>query len=228
MSTRPDEALLDAVADSDVLSDAVEAHLDAWPLPVDEAEVDRIAATLHRRIAPQAARPPHRLLWLAAAVALAAGLLLTVQWASQPTEMTPAPAGPTALVRADVAPQPREVRKIEAPGVVPLPSLGRTLLVDDDSSVLVSTAPRSVVVLVQEGAASSADVAVPPGHWAVLGPTQDGVTTTVVFPDGQRPPAELDGALWLETPVHVQLEELRWKSLPEHTLNVLDGLLEER
>ena len=105
MSNRPDEALLDAVADAPVLAAAVEAHLDAYPLPVDDDEILASAARLEARLGAQPANEPVRW-WLIAGVALVAAAAVALMAVPRSPQVTEAPqAVPrTSCITAFIAP----------------------------------------------------------------------------------------------------------------------------
>lgn len=96
---------------------------------------------------------------------------------------------------------------------------GRPIHVEGDTTLITSTAEGVGALLVQEGEALVGDTPVPAGHWAVVASPEAKV---VVFPDGEAPPIEVPA------PLQRQLEDVRWRSLPPHTLNALDRLLEDR
>ncbi|MCB9677749.1 MAG: hypothetical protein H6737_21765 [Alphaproteobacteria bacterium] len=223
MSTRPDDALLVAVADADVWADAVEAHLDAHPLPVDAAEIDAAADRLEARLGLKRRRWP-----LASLVLAAAGLAAVSVWrftgpAPIPSRVGPEPA---AARRAEVV----RVREIVAPTVpdaqIELLSVRRTVTLAAGTRVLSSEGEKSAVLLVQEGEAHIGETSVPEDHWALLTTLEDGSSAEVVFPDGQAPPP-LEPDVWGGTRVQPQLERVRWHALPDRTLDTLKSLLEE-
>ncbi|MCB9692489.1 MAG: hypothetical protein H6736_11810, partial [Alphaproteobacteria bacterium] len=75
----PADEIVGRAGESDVLADLVEDHLDRHPLPVDEAEVDAVAARLEARMAP--GRP----VWPFVVVVLAAAAVLAVWLAPRAT-----------------------------------------------------------------------------------------------------------------------------------------------
>lgn len=228
MSTEPSETelLLDRIDEAERLARAVESHLDEVPLPVDEAEVQRIAARLQARMQGHstgggAARPVWPVL-LGVGLALAAAALLWTRAPRAPS--SEAPELPTLELKAE-APPHDPVVLVPAPAHTPLEA---SIAVQPGSRVLTSPERReTVVVLVQEGAAELAGVTIPAGHFGVQTRTDQGTVVTR-FKDGERPPETLEQGVWAETAVHEQLEELRWKALPDTTLDALDALLEDR
>ncbi len=226
MPTEPAESLVQAAAEADALAAHVEAHLDAFPLPVDEAEVDAVVARLQGRMAPA----PRRWRWApwGGVVALAAAALLALRLGGGgevPTAEGVRAEGevPMAL-RVQVPDRLEPVQVVVDPGAVSFPTVGRRVEVPVGTRVLTSEERGAAVVLVQEGAAQIDGAEVPAGHWAVLG--DDG--STVTFEDGQAPPAALEGDRWEATPVHDQLEKVRWQSLPDRTLKQLDLMMQKR
>jgi hypothetical protein len=220
MSVEPAELLIDAVGEAATLAEAVERHLDAFPLPVDDASVARIADRLHRRMQPRVRF-----------AALGAGLLAATMLASVSGGWL---APRQALVVSSNAPaellvESREsatVKQIDQPGTVIFAGASRSLDLLPGAAVLASEQGRTAVVLVQRGLARDGDVAIPEGHWAALTRTDAG-EATVVFRDGDRPPRELEGGVWQADQVTHQLRDLRWRALPDRTLDTLDRLLEE-
>jgi hypothetical protein len=212
MSTEPDE-LLDGVLDADVLADAVEEHLDAHPLPVDEAEVARIAARVRARIAERQA-PPSRPWPLILGLAAAAVILFALA-SSSPTSQDAGADGPNDAPAAVLRAEP-EVRVVTVPA---MRTLAERPLQPSEGAVLLSSEQGSTgVLLVQKGGATLDGTDVPPSHWAIVAHSDAEV---VVFPDGAPPPAGLP------EPVEEQLDDLRWRALPPRTMDALDRLLEE-
>lgn len=224
MSTEPSESILDAVGDAERLAAEVEAHLDEAPLPVDEEQVQRIAARLEARMqGPRAASTSNRPVWpvlLGVGLALAAATLV---WTRVPVEAPPpqAPTLPTIELEATLAPLPH----VEIPAPPELaPAFG--VQVTPGSRVLTSPERReTVVVLVQEGSALLSGTEVTAGHFGIQTRTDEGTVVTW-FRDGERPPEQLEKGVFAETAVNEQLEELRWRALPDATLSTLDALLE--
>jgi len=213
MSTEPDD-LLDGVLDADVLADAVEQHLDAHPLPVDEAQVAQATARLQARIAerqaPTARTWPLLALGLAAAAAV---LFVMASWSPTPHDASidGATDAPAAVLRAEP-----EVRVVTVPAVRTLAA--RPLLSDEGAVLLASEQGTTGAMLVQEGRVELDGSEVPEAHWAIVTHHDAEV---VVFPDGTAPPAGLPEVL------EEQLDDLRWRVLPPRTLDALDRLLEE-
>ena len=109
MSTEPVERLLDATASERPWSASVEAHLDAHPLPVDEAVVDRIAERLERRIRPRPSRA-----WLPltvlAGLAAATAMLMLRSTASHP--MSVQPEAPAKAVQIELRSEAAHVHRV--------------------------------------------------------------------------------------------------------------------
>ncbi|MEZ4317168.1 MAG: hypothetical protein R3F61_06680 [Myxococcota bacterium] len=225
MSIEPVEALLDAVADAPVLAEHVEAHLDAHPVPVDEAEVQRVADRLSARM--KAGSVPERRArwpWMVAGLGLAAAAV--GGFVMRPVARPGAVQGvdvvaPAVVVGSDT------VQLREAPGALRFDAPRRTVTVAPDSRLLTSERGRTAVVLVQEGRVTTELSTVPEGHWVLLTRVEDGSARDVMFRDGEAPPP-LEADVWGGTAVQRQLEEVRWESLPDRTLETLDALLEDR
>ena len=216
MLIEPGEDIVEHAAGSEVWAAAVEAHLDAHPLPVDEAAVRRSAARLERRLR----QPIRQRRWRAAlAVAAAAALGLL---AAQPALLT----SPQAVT----APEPDAMRAIIGPAPAPAKPLPRRPMVPivaaPDAVVLVDAAPDSTVLLVQEGTVQIGDEVVSAGTWAIVGQPAGGEAIQITFPDGQAPP--LDGAALDAEDIDTRLERLRWDALPERSRATLQRLLEDR
>lgn len=224
MSTRQVDALIDAVPDADRLADAVEAHLDEHPLPVDEAEVARVVERLQARMRP--ARRSRAGLGVALVASIAAVALVAVR-VRGPAEL-PVEGTPQVVVQhLSAANAPAVVRVVDMPGVHEFSLVERHVEVAPDSRLLTSERGRTAVMLVQRGRATVDDgQSVPAAHWALLTRTSDGSPHTVVFPDGQAPPS-LNEPVWDGPAAHEQLRGLRWQSLPASTLSTLEQLLEE-
>jgi len=218
MPIEPDD-LIAAVADADLLAEAVEDHLDVTPLPVDEDAVDRAATRLSERIAERSAPPRRSLGWVVVPLVAAAAAAVWVARFGLPTtglattsDVSDAPA---AVLQAGQERVPET-----EPILGPSEGLGgRPIVVEGDTTLLTSSAEGVGVLLVQEGEARVDDATVPAGHWAVVPHPEAEV---VVFPDGEAPPVELD------PPVRRQLEDVRWRSLPPRTHDALERLLEDR
>jgi hypothetical protein len=215
MPIEPVDQLLESVPGSEVWSGVVEDHLDAHPMPVDSAEVDRIAARLERRI-----RGPRR--WpIAVAVVLAiaaAALFVAVPFVGGPVEtVAPAPVAAPALVPS----LPMEVRVHAVPG--PL-ERSTGIVVGPDARVISSVVDRTAVLLVQEGEVDAVGRTVTAGNWVLVTQLEDGTTGSLVFADGEAAPV-LNRDVW-DAQVPRQLEAVRWQALPDETLDALDSLLE--
>jgi hypothetical protein len=219
MPIEPADALVDEATHSSCLADSVESHLDAHPLPVDEAEVERIAARLHGRMRPRR-RWLGPMVVVAAVGVLAAGALLVARPVPR-EETTVAPMPPAVELRVGTPAYVPQRHQVPG-GVMRFERVQRTLEVSDPSVVLASEGPTAAVVLVAEGDAAVDGRPVPEHTWVVMG--RDG--STVTFPDGVAPPVELQGADWAEGAVHEQLEALRYQSLPPRTLGRMQRLMD--
>ena len=225
MSNRPDEALLDAVVDAPVLAAAVEAHLDQFPLLVDEDEVQSSAARLEARLGGPTESTPRWWLLGVLVLAAAAAVLLSIRLAPETSE-APRTVQPTEVRQAVTPPTLERVETQQAETELVLPSVERTLTVEPETVMISSQSERSAVLLVQKGLVHDETIEVPAGHWALF--TQhDGTTEQVVFRDGEAPP-ELDPETWDVEAVDQQLEGVRWESLPDRTTDTLERLLERR
>ncbi len=218
MPTEPDD-LIGAVVDADILADAVEEHLDVFPLPVDEEALDRATARLAERIAERSEPRRRPVGGLIVPLVAAAAVALWVARYGLPTTGTATtsdlPEAPAAVLQAGQGQPPTA-----EPLLGPSEGLGgRPIVVEGDTTLLTSSAEGVGVLLVQEGEARVDDATVPAGHWAVVPHPEADV---VVFPDGEAPPVEVDES------VQRQLEDVRWRSLPPRTHDALERLLEER
>jgi hypothetical protein len=130
----------------------------------------------------------------------------------------------TEILQAVVVESSTVVRRFENPGQHTFEG-SRTLTVAPDSVALSAEDLDVAVVLVQQGTAESDGVVIAEGHWALLGQLE-GEPHTLVFADGTAP-EKLSDPVWAETSAALQLEELRWQSLPARTLEAFDRLMEE-
>jgi len=231
MSTRwddPADAMIDGLADpegADVLADAVEAHLDRFPLPVDEDAVARVVDRLEERLGGRRA-PAMRWLPSAAVVAglvAAAAALFVVARSSERGAIDAPVASPDDLAPL-VAPAPPPV-VTPLPMTRTFPTAQRTVHVEGDARWVGGESGEVAAILAQEGDVRVDETVVREGHWALITRDAAGVAHEVVFPDG-TPPPPLPAETWADQPVDPLLEDLRWKSLPDETLSTLDRFLE--
>ncbi len=241
MSIRPDEpvtddameALLDAASQTGPLADAVEAHLDHNPIPVDDDAIEAAAARLEERIrrsrVSQSPASDTRWGWALLAAAIAALTLTVAGLNTADLEQSPDAESASGLHPATSAPK----RSVQ-PGVV-LPATPqlhferaqRSVAVAPQIDVVSSESDQAAVLLVREGEAWTPDRRIPEGHWALLRRLEDGSAADVVFEDGTAPPP-LPEDVWGGTDVQQQLKSLRWNVLPDTTTDTLDRLLEDR
>jgi len=227
MSNRPVEELLEHAGESERWSEAIEAHLDAHPFEVDEAEVEASVLRLEQRLGVRRARPRWVFpMGLAVVAALAAALLLTTRGVDERRgiQRTVEPAHLRAIA---LAPPRRTVIAEVGRAEIGFVEVGRTVQVAPGSEVLSSESGSAAVLLVQKGEVKAGDSSIPEGHWGLLTRLEDGVDVEVVFRDGNAPPT-LDPDVWGGTQVQPQLERLRWESLPDRTTQTLNRLLEDR
>jgi len=215
MSNGPDE-LVERAEELADWAERVEAHLDAHPLPVDEATVQAAAARLEARLGTP--RRSRRLVPALLGGLLAAALAWAVLRPRPPdVAMTPTPnSAPTLRATAPEAP----------PVAVHLEEPARSVVVDPGSAVWTQEIDHSAVMLVREGRVEVGGEVYPSGTWLLLGRRADGESVTVAFPDGEAPP-DLEPDTWPRPAVDAALRRIRWRSLPDRTTDTLRHLLEE-
>lgn len=226
MSNRPDETLLDAVVDAPVLAAAVEAHLDAYPLPVDDDEVLASVDRLEARLGLRQPANSNRAWIVGAALLLAAAAIAAMLALPEEAEVTHVPSvAKVEVLQSTTPPTLERIETTRAETQIELIGVDRTLTLEPETRLISSQAERSAVILVQKGRVHDAQIDVPAEHWAVFGRSDQG-TAQVVFRDGEAPP-ELDPEVYDVEVVHQQLKQVRWESLPDRTLETLDRLLEK-
>ncbi len=221
MSNKPVESLVDAVADSDVLAEVVEQHLERRPLPVDPAEADRIAERLHRRIAPSRSGNSKFIVGITV-LALAASALVALRLAATTQPKTAEHSEVSEAQRASIKDSPRVISNTTQP--VRFEGAQRSVVLGSESQMVASEREKVAVVLVQKGSATTDGTVIDEAHWGLLTRVQ-GSPRTQVFRDGLPPPT-LPEDVWGAN-VAEQLESVRWQAMPERTLDTLNRLLEE-
>ncbi|MEN0061156.1 MAG: hypothetical protein AAGA48_03345 [Myxococcota bacterium] len=195
----------------------LEAHLDAHPLPVDEAVVQAHARRLAKRLGK--APPQRRWRTLAGLGALAAALMLGVRvW----------PAGPVSVpsrVEQSVASLDLAVAEMPPPAAVEVSLLdvGASLIAEPGGRLLVSEVDDVAVVFSNDQAVWVNGQRIEPGTWVVLSEEVDGTRQHLTFPDGTAPPRSADV---MTEDVDDTLQQMRWQSLPPRTQDRLDELLD--
>jgi hypothetical protein len=207
MPDEPRDDLLDHLLDGPLATDRIAAHLDTWPLPVDEHELAIAVAALEGRMGRR--RPVRRGWAVAASTMLVAAGLLVWLWPSTRTR-TLVPTQPGVTVHQLVAPG----GSLRVPLDTRLDLLEPTVLTTAASS-------EATVTLVQEGTVTVEGTLVPEGHWAITGPGEP-----VVFADGHAPPP-LNPDVWQREAIDAQLRAARFETLEEATRAVLTDLLME-
>lgn len=234
MTPDPVEQLLDAVADADGFAQAVEAHLDANPLPVDDAVLEATVDALERRLAVQPAPTARRWPWFVPVALAAAGALWMLQPGTPPAEPVvqlpaiEAVAMKDPVMSATVAEVPRSYDVFDVAGTHTLDGAQRELVVAKGARAWVSREGQTAVVFVERGAVESDGVSVGAHQWMLL--HHDGERPlSVVFRDGDPTPAL--GEAWADSTVHAQLQTLRWRRVAEAgiapSLQALLGALPE-